>query len=164
MNKQFFFATAIAVGVGCCALFARGETIPMAPDVKMIMEKATEGDAASERRLGLCYGNGNGVEQDYTNAFKWFLKAANQGDSMAQFNAGVCYYRGEGVAHNDPEALNWFSKAAAQGNVEAQTFLKKRRIESFKRIACWVAGILAVLVVLIAAKCKSCGCSTSSNA
>lgn len=37
----------------------------------------------------MMYQNGEGVNQSYTEAFKWFTKAANQGHAQAQFNLGV---------------------------------------------------------------------------
>jgi len=46
--------------------------------------------------LGNAYLNGEGVEQDYEEAVKWFRKAAEQGYPIAQFNLGMRYYDGRG--------------------------------------------------------------------
>ncbi len=63
---------------------------------------------------------GEGVEQDYAEAAKWYRKAAEQGVGEAQFNLGGCYYKGQGVEQDYKEAVKWFSKAADQGVAEAQ--------------------------------------------
>ena len=38
--------------------------------------------------LGCCYGDGEGVEQDYAKAAEWLKKAAEQGHPRAQYNLG----------------------------------------------------------------------------
>ena len=43
------------------------------------------------------YVDGQGVPQDYEQAFKWYTKAAEQGYAQAQNNLGVCYQGGKGV-------------------------------------------------------------------
>jgi TPR repeat protein len=40
---------------------------------------AERGDAAAQYNLGVCYHNGDGVEEDAKEAVKWFRKAAAQG-------------------------------------------------------------------------------------
>jgi len=73
--------------------------------------------------LGWRYYYGEGVEQNFKEAFKWFKKAAAQGDADAQLHLGFCYMDGEGVAANEKKAAAWFRKAAAQGNADAQSNL-----------------------------------------
>lgn len=58
---------------------------------------AKQGDAKAQFKLGACFYNGTGVEQDYKKAFEWFLKAAEQGDLWAQNDLGNCYLDGLGV-------------------------------------------------------------------
>lgn len=81
---------------------------------------AEQGDQKAQFNLGVRYYKGEGVEQNYAEAVKWFRKAAQQGDAKAQYDLGVCYYEGEGVEQNYAEAVKWFQKAAQQGNASAQ--------------------------------------------
>ena len=41
--------------------------------------------------LGRLYKDGKGVEQDHTEALKWFRLAADNGDVGAMFNLGCCF-------------------------------------------------------------------------
>ncbi|MGH6935366.1 MAG: tetratricopeptide repeat-containing serine protease family protein, partial [Methylocella sp.] len=66
------------------------------------------------------YAYGQGVPQDYAEAFRWFRQAAAQEDSKAQVFLGVMYANGLGVARDDAEAFRWYSKAAKQGIALAQ--------------------------------------------
>ena len=69
--------------------------------------------------MGNCYNEGVGVEQDLSEAVKWFRLAAEQGYAPAQFNLGASYNNGEGVAENKDEAIKWFRLAAEQGDEDA---------------------------------------------
>jgi TPR repeat protein len=69
------------------------------------------------------YRDARGVEQDYTEAAKWFRKAADQGNIKGQHDLGVRYYLGQGVQVDYVEAMKWFRKAAEQGDAEAQSIL-----------------------------------------
>jgi len=66
------------------------------------------------------YRKGDGVQQDYAEAAKWYRKAAEQGVAHAQYNLGIMYDNGQGVKQNYAEAVKWFRKAAEQGNSGAQ--------------------------------------------
>jgi TPR repeat protein len=64
--------------------------------------------------LGVMYGEGRGVPQDYAEAARWYRLAADQGDAQAQYNLGLAYARGEGVTQNVVDAHMWFNLAAAR--------------------------------------------------
>ena len=81
---------------------------------------AGQGHASAQYSLGLIYTNGNGVDENDIEAFKWYHKAAEQGVASAQYNLGVMYDKGDGVAENDIEAFKWYRKAAEQGVASAQ--------------------------------------------
>jgi TPR repeat protein len=66
---------------------------------------------------------GQGIPQNYGEAFRWFQKAAEQGDTSAQFALGVKYASGKGVPQNDRMAFSWYRKAAEQGEASAQNNL-----------------------------------------
>ena len=50
---------------------------------------AALGDAYAQNNLGLVYGNGQGVPQDYVRAYMWFGLAAAQGDERARKNRNI---------------------------------------------------------------------------
>ncbi len=87
--------------------------------IDRLKEKAVEGNAEAQYKLGLAYCNGEDVEKDHAEAVKWFTKAAEQGHAQAQFSLGVCYYNGEGVEKDISQAVKLFTKSAEQGNAEA---------------------------------------------
>ena len=81
--------------------------------VKALAEK---GDAIAQFNLGVMYDEGQGVEQSFKDAVKWYRKAADQGDADAQSNLGLMYYKGQGVEQDFKEAFKWWKKAADQGH------------------------------------------------
>ena len=101
-----------------CALFGCGS-------VASITRSAEQGDAFAQNSLGTLHALGNGVQQDYGEAVKWFRKSAEQGNADGQFSLGMAYYSGLGVERNEVEALTWFRKSAEQGNVDARDRLRE---------------------------------------
>ena len=73
------------------------------------------------------YEHGQGVKQDYAQAFKWYSKAAQQGFASAQYNLGVIYEHGQGVKQDDALSAKWLKMAARQGHNEAILALKRAR-------------------------------------
>lgn len=86
-------------------------------------KSAENGDWASQYALGLIYGNGQGVEQDFEESVKWFRKAAEQNCYFSAHALGSAYAKGEGVAQNDSLAIMWYEKAAQQGYVKSAAAL-----------------------------------------
>ena len=78
------------------------------------------GDAAAQYNLGLLYANGQGVPQDYTQAWQWNKQVAAQGDASAQYSLGLLYANGQGVPQDDAQAGQWYAKAALQRHAKAQ--------------------------------------------
>ncbi|MBT6401696.1 sel1 repeat family protein [candidate division WWE3 bacterium] len=89
---------------------------------------AEEGDQFAQWNLGNYYLRGEGVEQDYKQAFKWYSLSAKQGHKRAQFDLGVMYDNGEGIPKNHKEAFKWFRLAAEQGHAQAKVILDSRRV------------------------------------
>ena len=52
------------------------------------------GHAVSQRLLGQCYAEGEGVEQDDALAVAWWEKSSVSGDGRSQYNVGECYTNG----------------------------------------------------------------------
>ena len=70
-------------------------------------------------QIGDLYYNGNGVDENYTEAVKWYRKGAEAGDNDAIANVGYMYCYGKGVEQNYEEAMKWSKKAADGGNAWA---------------------------------------------
>ena len=90
------FVASVTIAV---ALFA-----PAAPAfaqrdaAKATIERAQQGDAAAQFRLGEMYDLGQGVRQDYAEAVRWYRRAAEQGNARAQFALAEMIKNGDGVA------------------------------------------------------------------
>ena len=56
--------------------------------VKWYRKAAGQNNADAQNALGICYHNGDGVQQDYAEALKWYRSAAEQGHVRAQNNLG----------------------------------------------------------------------------
>ncbi|HHY1074096.1 TPA: tetratricopeptide repeat protein, partial [Haemophilus influenzae] len=87
---------------------------------KLWLPLAEQGNAKAQYNLGVMYGNGRGVKQDYFKAVNWYRKAAEQGHADAQLNLGYMYEKGRGVKQDDFEAVKWYRQAAEQGHADAQ--------------------------------------------
>jgi TPR repeat protein len=75
---------------------------------------AEHGDAHAQLSLAGMYYNGQGAQQDYTEAAKWTRKAAEQGYTPAQADLGVLYWNGQGVQQDVVLAYMWLSLAAVR--------------------------------------------------
>ncbi|MDY0351880.1 MAG: tetratricopeptide repeat protein [Desulfobulbaceae bacterium] len=84
--------------------------------VEDVKQRAEQGEAEAQFKLGALYKNGEGVEQNYDKALEWYTKSAEQGYADAQVILGAMYYTGQGVEQDKSKAFEWWSKAAAQDN------------------------------------------------
>ena len=82
--------------------------------------------AASEARdrdvmylTGLMFDRGEGVPQDYREAFRWYVLAAEAGQPGAMNSLGLMYALGHGVSQDHSEAMKWWTKAADSGSLAA---------------------------------------------
>ncbi len=103
--------------------FARA---PQGLDLEETRAKADQGDAEAQFGLGLKYGCGDGVVQDFSQAAAWYRRAAAQDHPLAQFNLATMYAEGQGVAQDDAEAGRWMRRAAELGDAGAQFNLAVR--------------------------------------
>ena len=90
------------------------------PDLAATKLKAEQGDADAQKTLGTMYAKGQGVEEDYKEAAKWYLKSAEQGHAGSQVAIAELYEAGQGVTQDNTEAAKWFRKAAEQGYAPGQ--------------------------------------------
>ncbi len=68
---------------------------------------------------GLMFDRGDGVPQDYGEAFRWYVLAAEAGQPGAMNSLGVMYALGHGVSQDHSEAIKWWTKAANSGSTAA---------------------------------------------
>ena len=61
---------------------------------KIFLKAAKGGDADAQKRLGIFYFVGKGVNKDSEEVLKWFLKSALQGNLDPQNFLGYQYYNG----------------------------------------------------------------------
>jgi len=113
-----------------------GETVATVTDTSRgerefarLVEAAEGGDAVAQRRLGIRYRNGEGVEQDPERALDLLGKASEQGDAEAQTNLAIMLAHGEGGTTDLEAARGLYEKAAAQGQAAAQSNLGVMLIE-----------------------------------
>ena len=84
-------------------------------NLSTLIAAAEGGDAEAQAKLAVCYGRGDGVEQDYKKAFEWAMKAAKQGSAEGAFIVGGCYYQGKGVKVDKDAAIQYFEQAGLLG-------------------------------------------------
>lgn len=84
------------------------------------LEKAQNGDVDAQFKIAWAYDQGEGVEQDYVEANKWWQKAAEQGDRVAAYNLALNLRNARGVEESDYEnAFKWFLESANRGYTKA---------------------------------------------
>lgn len=82
--------------------------------------KFAEEQGVISEGLGLCYEYGLGVEENETEAFKYYTLAANDNYTAAKYRLGLCYRYGRGTTENLTDAYRWLSDAGQNGNFNAQ--------------------------------------------
>ena len=66
-------------------------------EMDVIREKAAQGDAEVQCRMGVNYYHGIGEDKNPKQAVQWFQKSAEQGYAEAQYALGKCYDLGDGI-------------------------------------------------------------------
>lgn len=87
------------------------------------LRAARKGNAEAAERLGIRYQRGDGVEQDYAEALKWFSAAAEKGNAGAEYSLGFMYENGLGAVTDLAAAVSFYKKAAAHGSARAERSL-----------------------------------------
>ncbi len=121
MNPKLGFACLLLVL--SCAGFALAQDKPAQGKVNVedLKIRSEAGDRTATRQLAEMYYLGrDGVEQNFSEAARWYLKLAKQGDVRAQTTIGLMYSRGYGVNKDPAAAHRWWNFAAAQNDPGAQ--------------------------------------------
>ena len=82
-------------------------------------QAAEEGDADGLYYMGVCYGTGDVVSQDYKKSITYLEQAAQKGHLDAIFQLGVYHMFGFGVEKDIRQALKYFELAADNEHCEA---------------------------------------------
>lgn len=87
--------------------------------MRQVFEAAENGDAIAQNTLGLVYTGSSSMEENTTEAQKWFRKAAEQGNRASKYNLGDLCRSEKDYA----QAAMWFREAAEDGDSGAQYML-----------------------------------------
>jgi uncharacterized protein len=81
-------------------------------DIQTLIKNAEGGNPKAQFNLGVAYAKGEGVQQNYVEAAKWYRMAAEQGHAGAQCILGISYSDGQGVPQDYLLAYFWSSLAS----------------------------------------------------
>lgn len=115
----FFMSSPMALADGAAAPVA--VTSYAQQPLKLVQEKATDGDGSAELELGLRYVFGSDGVKNVPLGVSWINKAALKGIPQAEHEMGSLYLMGIGVAQSNVMAVAWYRKAAIQGYAPSQT-------------------------------------------
>jgi len=87
------------------------------------------GDSDAQYALGPAHYLGDGVAQNFQEAFQRLTLAAAQGKFLAQFILGIMHQNGQGFVQNYSRSYMWFSVAAAQGFAQAVESRDRMRMQ-----------------------------------
>ncbi|MBR6481337.1 MAG: SEL1-like repeat protein, partial [Thermoguttaceae bacterium] len=89
-----------------------------------LRRRAESGDADACYRLGNMYYEGNGVEENGPEAFRWHMRGAELGNAGSACSVASCYMGGDcGVEQDQAKGILWYKKAAEMGDGEAHYLL-----------------------------------------
>lgn len=131
MLERIVAASFLAAGIFCAAPVISKTALAanLAPeaiqkiDLKDLLRLARSGDVRAQRMMGDRFERGNGVDQNYRTAVRWYTAAAKRGDVISQRNLGYLFETGLAGERNYGEAEKWYRLAAGQGDPEAQRSL-----------------------------------------
>ena len=98
-------------------------------EVRQLVRFAEQGDPTAQFTLGHMYENGRSVQEDVSEAVRWYRLAADRGVALAQLHLWSMYLDGIGVARDHVEATRWLRLAADQGVAVAQISLADMYLE-----------------------------------
>lgn len=114
--KRLLIVLHIMIGL---LLPATGFCVPSLEEIAQWRNEASQGDVFAQFNIGVMYRDGDGVQQDYTEAMKWFKLAAAQGNAKVQFIIGAIYVMGQGVTQDFRIAKEWFRKVCDNGDQQS---------------------------------------------
>ncbi len=95
-----------------------GLTEDMKEGIRLWEIAADQDNPVACHNLGVCYKEGDGVEQDSTRAIDYFTRAMELGYTDAILQLGYMYYDGEIVEKDDKKAFDYYEKAYSEGSIQ----------------------------------------------
>jgi len=130
---SYFKYLYLAIGLCCCSFAVQSsETDELQSGLlaysqrdyskawRLLSPLAEKGVLEAQRKIGVMYRHGLGVQKNDEKAIYWYRKAAQKGHVRAQNSLGVMYRFGMGVTKNSQEATKWLTAAAKQGDSKGQ--------------------------------------------
>ena len=87
------------------------------------MPLAETGNASAQVFIGLMYNQGHAVDQNKSEAAKWYALASEQGHVPAKWRLAMLYYHGSGFTQDYQKAAHLYHSAARQGDAYSQKAL-----------------------------------------
>ncbi len=118
-----FFLSKKQRAILLAALLVLGPALPLVQaqmDLATIRTRAEAGDPEALNALANFYVNGQGVPQNYTEAWRLYTQAAAVGHAAASFNLGMLTELGRGITQDPKAAFRHYLKAAEAGFAAAQ--------------------------------------------
>ncbi len=104
------------------ALYARGVK-PVSPNAQLALEwlekSANQGNVAAMNYIGVIYGDGKLIKQDFSKAIHWRELAAEKGSPVDKFALANSFIYGYMLPANQDKAMYWLQKAGEAGHMDA---------------------------------------------
>lgn len=91
-------------------------------EFKELLQRAKDGDAEAQWKVGLYYERGIFTGTNSATAFWWYKKAAENNSAEGWFQMGWCYKLGIGNPVDDTKALRCFREAEKRGHPTAKKY------------------------------------------
>jgi hypothetical protein len=101
-------------------LFEGDEGEQVGDGIYWLQERAHGGDRVAQFSLAEAYRNGEGLQQNYATAARWYQLSAEQNYPPSQYRLGLLYANGQGVPLDYELAAVWLRKAARQDHSDSQ--------------------------------------------
>ena len=102
--------------------------------IKSLIDKATQGDPKAQFELAKAYYYGNGIQQNYEEAVKWFLQIEkNYCNPYVYKFLGACCYYGYGIDKDFEKAIDCWEEAIRYCEYLGCLFLEKDNNETAHR-------------------------------
>ena len=116
-----------------CSFFEKQDVCLNQADLEQalisLIRAADLGHIDAQFQLGIIFHKGQGVRQDFKEAFEWFERAADQGHPEARCSLALMYLKGEGVNKDLKKAASEFKQAEKKGCLDASYFLSNMNFE-----------------------------------
>ncbi len=121
IQRTLFALMLLAACPAIADMAAHAETLPGATNESPQDQRYRVAIEANDPNVmyltGLMFDLGEGVPQDYREAFRWYVLAAEAGQPGAMNSLGLMYALGHGVSQDHSEAMKWWTKAADSGSI-----------------------------------------------